>query len=299
MASFNAKAEFVFRAGNTLEVAGVEVGTVEADASGAISSYMTKTSFHQFLDLLPEEATRNAFGKDSTESCLRNLCCDSFSDSFQPERAEYAKFKEVEQSFRQWKSRKGKETESASGGLLSGKPHSIKDQSRDGRLFLQSVGTHAVGRSLVTTSTGHIGLVPDDTRVGDRVCILLGCNSSFILRALSDDSWLVVGACYIHSLANGEALIGPFSSQNDWVRRLAPDGAYFPVFRDQQTGEMTPHHPRAGPLPPEWALRDHDMHEFYEGYVNIETWEQSYFDPRLTSEALRERGVPMRTFKLV
>jgi hypothetical protein len=210
-----------------------------------------------------------------------------------------AKFKEVEQSVRQWKSRKGKETESASGGLLSGKPHSINDQSRDERLFVQGFGSYAVGRSLITTSTGHVGLAPDDTRVGDRVCVLLGCNSPLILRALSDDSWLVVGACYINSLTNGEALLGPLSGQTDPVLLLASNGSSYLAFRDRQTGGMTPHDPRAGPLPPEWALRDHDMQEFYEAYVNIDTGEQSYFDPRLTSGALWKRGVPMRTFKLV
>jgi hypothetical protein len=71
------------------------------------------------------------------------------------------------------------------------------------------------------------------------------------------------------------------------------------AFRDHKTEAMTPLDPRAGALPLGWRLGEHEQQEYHSLYVNDETGEETGSDPRLTSRALRERRVPVRTFKLV
>jgi hypothetical protein len=58
----------------------------------------------------------------------------------------------------------------------------------------------------VRTSSDHLDLAPDDTREGDKICVLLGSDLPLILRPLPDDEWMIVDACHIHGLMSGEAL---------------------------------------------------------------------------------------------
>jgi hypothetical protein len=62
-------------------------------------------------------------------------------------------------------------------------------------------------RRFVWTNNGFMGLVPKDTKVGDRVCILFGGSVLYILSTHPDSDWLdvCIGQCYIHGLMDGEA----------------------------------------------------------------------------------------------
>ena len=173
-----------------------------------------------------------------------------------------------------------------------------REPARSERLFHQFAETYAQGRALITTSAGQIGLGPDDTQAGDKVCILLGCSHPLVLHPSAGEVWQVVGPCDIHGLMSGEAFLGPLPDHCGSVRRRVFSG-FHNIYLDRRSGEMMPHDPRADPLPPDWELIPHGMQDFYEVYVNTETGEATAYDPRLTSKALRERGVPMRTFKLV
>lgn len=70
-------------------------------------------------------------------------------------------------------------------------------------LTLLVVGLH--GRRMMITRTGFLGLVPEETKVGDTVAILLGCGYPVILRPCGD-GYKYVGECYIDGLMNGEAI---------------------------------------------------------------------------------------------
>ncbi|EMD95085.1 hypothetical protein COCC4DRAFT_53978 [Bipolaris maydis ATCC 48331] len=61
-------------------------------------------------------------------------------------------------------------------------------------------------RTLITTSTGYLGLAPIAVRRGDVVAILFGSKCPMILRPVGDYRFQVVGECYIHGLMNGEIL---------------------------------------------------------------------------------------------
>jgi hypothetical protein len=53
---------------------------------------------------------------------------------------------------------------------------------------------------------GYIGLVPPKTKVGDKVCILFGGRTPFLLRDAGGGKHVLVGECYIHSVIDREAL---------------------------------------------------------------------------------------------
>lgn len=62
------------------------------------------------------------------------------------------------------------------------------------------------GRNFCVTSKGYIGIVPPKTEVGDKVCILFGGKSPFLLRDAGGGKHVLVGECYVHGIMNGEAL---------------------------------------------------------------------------------------------
>jgi len=60
-------------------------------------------------------------------------------------------------------------------------------------------------RRLATTQTGFLGLVPAETRQGDVIAIIYGCNFPVVLRP-GGHGFKVVGECYIDGLMGGEAM---------------------------------------------------------------------------------------------
>jgi len=65
---------------------------------------------------------------------------------------------------------------------------------------------YALGRSLAITKKGYLGLVSKDTRKGDRVAVLMGSETPFILRKRSDGGFAVVGETYMHGIMDGEVI---------------------------------------------------------------------------------------------
>lgn len=62
-----------------------------------------------------------------------------------------------------------------------------------------------IGRRLITTTTGYIGLTPEDVETGDIVAVILGCDFPVLLRPFGT-MYRVVGECYIHGIMSGELL---------------------------------------------------------------------------------------------
>ncbi|KIJ65953.1 hypothetical protein HYDPIDRAFT_110066, partial [Hydnomerulius pinastri MD-312] len=55
------------------------------------------------------------------------------------------------------------------------------------------------------TQTGYMGLLPSSTLPGDSIFLFKGGKVPFVLRQFSDDSWRMVGACYVHGVMQGSA----------------------------------------------------------------------------------------------
>ena len=64
------------------------------------------------------------------------------------------------------------------------------------------------------TEKGYLALAPPLTKVGDRVCAILGVEVPFLFRGVEggigaqDGDWCceLVGECYVHGLMDGEML---------------------------------------------------------------------------------------------
>lgn len=75
------------------------------------------------------------------------------------------------------------------------------------QLEFSIVVSNMVGRRLVTTSTGHIGLAPNTVNPGDKIFVLIGCSMPVILRPdASGEHYEVTGECYVDGFMKGEAI---------------------------------------------------------------------------------------------
>jgi len=103
---------------------------------------------------------------------------------------------------------------------------------------------------------------------------------------------------------NGEALLGPLPTHYESIHRVeSTRGATFAAFVNRQTGQTQVQDPRLGHLPENWRLRFHEEENFWHWFYNSKTREgQEYptaLDPRLTYQALIERGVDLIDIELV
>ncbi|KAI4122814.1 MAG: hypothetical protein LQ338_005594, partial [Usnochroma carphineum] len=63
---------------------------------------------------------------------------------------------------------------------------------------------YCLRRRLAKTKMGYLGLVPPEADVGDKVFILEGGKTPYVLRQ-KDEYWQLVGECYLHGIMYGEA----------------------------------------------------------------------------------------------
>jgi hypothetical protein len=61
------------------------------------------------------------------------------------------------------------------------------------------------GRRLFETSRGFIGLGPPAAQLDDQICLLLGGQVLYVLRACEDGYAEFVGECYVHGMMDGQA----------------------------------------------------------------------------------------------
>ncbi|PMD30665.1 hypothetical protein L207DRAFT_641590 [Hyaloscypha variabilis F] len=185
--------------------------------------------------------------------------------------------------------------------LLESSPVSEDDYWKNSSLNSLVALTTALcrGRSFFLTQEGKFGLGPHNTRPDDFIAVLLGCRSPLVLRTCSEGGYEVVSEAYCDGFMDGEALLGPFPHHFAPRNRYDGTTSWYWAYLDQETGLLQAEDPRLGPLPPGWSLRSHLSEEFWQWIVNDETGEEAFPDPRLTSESLRKRGVPLEEFVLI
>ncbi|KAJ0122645.1 uncharacterized protein J7T55_003160 [Diaporthe amygdali] len=149
-------------------------------------------------------------------------------------------------------------------------------------------------RSFITTSNGYFGLGPSNAEPGDLVVTILNCTAPIALRPLPKGvGYTVVGGCYIHGFGAAEALLGPLPSP--WSLWFYYDDAGHTAwsYRNGITGLSTDEDPRLEPLGLEWGRVEGKK------FRNRSTGDLQEYDPRLGIAALRQRGVDLRTFRLM
>jgi hypothetical protein len=95
--------------------------------------------------------------------------------------------------------------EMAAGLPLSAQPD-MSTQAEGSKFLKYSLISE--GKSLCITTSGRFCLAPFNARVGDKVAILHGGKTPYVLRPVRDD-FRFVGESYVHGLMKGEALEDP------------------------------------------------------------------------------------------
>jgi len=161
---------------------------------------------------------------------------------------------------------------------------------------------YSPGRCFCRTRKGRIILAPGVAAKGDVVTVLLGCSKPMILRPTREGNFKVVGEAYYDEIANGEALMGPIHDPFKLVSKwYAPEQAHHFAFLNTENNSYQWVDPRLSelPLPVGWRKKKHKMEEWIQLFMNDITREETNFDPRLTAESLRERGVDIQTLNLI
>ena len=284
------KADAHYAGGGILKVIGLRSATVnsveEIISEDIVTDFARWTEVKRALKRLAALYSGNGRyvgGFDMLEALCRSFCSNLFDESFVPSSDHYPQFEE-------------------SRDYLLKLVESPAESEPEYAVYVSAVVNYVTGRSFVTTREGHIGLAPLAAKAGDQVCILLGCQSPLLLRSDDHGYHTVVGECYVHRVMEGEALLGPLPSpwRRAWRLDTEGDGATYDCFISQTDGEIRVEDPRLGPLPPGWRVRDHEKRHLRNWYVNDSTGEgyDMDYDPRMTTEALRARGVKLAEFKL-
>jgi hypothetical protein len=172
-------------------------------------------------------------------------------------------------------------------------------------------------RAIFSTTDGLIGLCPHWGRSGDKIYVALGVERAILVSNVEDkpNHYQLKGECYVHGLMSAEGLLGSLRSDGldgPWSFQFEEiQGSYKVVFTNGKT--KTQNDPRLGPLPEGWKKRywsrmhrkyyDHEFEKdgtirslFFEDLSNQKITKS---DPRMTSVALKERGVVLEDIIIV
>ncbi len=225
--------------------------------------------------LLDVKSASYVSGGSKLDAYCRTLCDNYFLGQYLPAQALMPAFQES----REWLS-----------SILSPQGTDIEIDSTIATgygEYLHYVWNFCNGRSLFTTEEGYIGLAPRAAKPGDRVCVLLGSDSPFLLRPTGTKQYQLVGHCYTHGIMSGEALLGPLPGDYHSVFPFDSKRNYYTrAFHSPESGIIQWNDPRL-PFKP--------VYEPSGGQVAWVEEEQR----ALTSEALKKRGVHMEMFELV
>jgi hypothetical protein len=73
--------------------------------------------------------------------------------------------------------------------------------------FLRRVQAATWNKKFMITVGGKFGLVPEESKRRDSLCLIYGCSVPVVMRPTPNGNhWLLVGECYIHGIMNGELL---------------------------------------------------------------------------------------------
>lgn len=138
---------------------------------------------------------------------------------------------------------------------------------------------------------------------GDIIAVLLGYDAPMALRPLDDGTHQIVGDCLIYGFQDAMRLLGPLPA--GWKPQVFLNlslamGSY--EFLNTETGVLTEQDPRLGPLAG-WerdrSERTADDPAVYQRFKRIGSDEVVNYDPRMSPDALRARGVSLTTFEIV
>lgn len=61
-------------------------------------------------------------------------------------------------------------------------------------------------RALCFMQHGYLGVIPEEAREGDQITVFLGGKLPFVVRPTGNGDYVLVGACYVHGIMDGELI---------------------------------------------------------------------------------------------
>ncbi|KAL9629772.1 MAG: hypothetical protein Q9204_005084 [Flavoplaca sp. TL-2023a] len=273
-----------------LSVIGLHVGKIrKVQQILTIDSWSLRTihaALQRVTSWLRDELGSDAYNRQ-VDVIWRTLCCNKFSDLYEPLSQVYPQFQETLDQFR---------------SIILTDPTEKPDDSflNYCHLTLGQFYNYGRNRSIIVTGKGQLSIAPQASRTGDCVVVFLGCRSPMILRPTGNSKYLVVGEAYVHGLMTGEAFLGPLPSNWQFVHRYEEStGRYWKAFIDRGKNKCQREDPRLRPLPEGWVEDEHPKQHLYTIYRNVEQDYTTLRDPRMLPSALRARNVELTEFKLV
>jgi len=123
-----------------------------------------------------------------------------------------------------------------------------------------------------------------------------------ILRETAHGMYHVVGTALVYGLHDATSVLGPLP--RPWTVRVHLDSVgdtTLQRFFNETTEELTEDDPRLEPLRGWERLetdRTGDDPEIFQKFKNLSTGEIINFDPRMSPDELKSRGVALRAFQL-
>jgi hypothetical protein len=85
--------------------------------------------------------------------------------------------------------------------------HRWFNQSHNFNVLIEdSLHTWSLNRRFCRTDNGRLARIPDHAKVGDIICILYGSQVPYVLRKQGDETYKVIGECYVHGMMHGKGL---------------------------------------------------------------------------------------------
>jgi hypothetical protein len=193
-----------------------------------------------------------------------------------------------------------KDAETVSGKMLK---HTVDDSEsyslHDENFVVRGIVANFAGRSLYKCLDGSVGLAPLSAEAGDKVVVWLGCDTAMVLRPLQDGHYVVIGDATSNIALDNSAFLGPLPEKFELVRRYKKESKLFYwQFYNRETQSFSNEDPRLRniELPVSWSRTKHVVDDIF---VNEETGEKTWFDPRLKAESFKSRGVELEVFELI
>jgi hypothetical protein len=282
-----------FQQGGILQVSCVPVTVIErTEAFNFNQSESTRLGPQSSILELQRVVSQMGFrdrpfqNKQELRELCQTLCANQCSDRFYPSYSGYLTLRICEESLME---------------LLNLRTNiQGMNVSQEAFRFCFGVKQCCDGRSLFRNAQGRLGLGPKTARAGDIVTVVLGLNSALVLRPRNDNKFQVVGEAYYGGVMEGEALLGPFPDgiQNVIRYSLATQQSHA-VYSDRNKNTATTVDPRLGDMPLGWKIESDPEDEVLQWFVNEETGERTWNDPRRTLELLKKRGVDLQVFDLI
>ncbi|KAI9147991.1 Heterokaryon incompatibility protein [Paramyrothecium foliicola] len=248
------------------------------------------------LDFQQRRYQQYPTGESYLDACLHVLALGHLRDRW-PTVTQFPRLNSLRQSIM-----------SLSTGHVADK-HQDQNESAITDFFMQDVqGQHKGSRIfsiLDKNKKRFIGIVDGKVQLGDQAFVFLGCDLPMILRPKSTGEYEIIGDCSVHGIMDGEAILGPLLSPWSVCIKTESEGLDVTYFFNSDTKLYSTKDPRLEdiPLPPNWESVDLERTpadpRHCLRFQNRATGEIINYDPRLSLEALKERGIEIDEVTLV